>query len=180
MEKAWRLTIVVMVIVTIIATLALFKAYSCPDSTPGSFFWYVIPLACDIHTDTPMIADPPKEDVVTIIPENIDINSSSLGDIMVEFYNLDNTEYWVMEVYDNQGECNGMTCSDGARPLYDDSMIVLANNETTYIAITISPGEEQESTFTVKFCGKSDGTEITDCDEADIIHQKEFLMTVRR
>jgi len=140
-------------------------------------------------------AIPTESNTVTIFPGTIDVNVKETKDIKIGFFNPTiNTEKWVMEISDDSGdECGQGTngtemCFNKIQTVYVVTPFILPKDEIKRWRAVFKPdvgavdeGEsEAEYLFTVKFCGKSDGTSISDCDEADIIHQEEFVMTVRR
>jgi len=165
---------------------------------PNSSLWYFIPWDCDTGSEIFWVQygapiTTASADTVVITPETIDLDFGEEKEVKVAFFNPTiSTVYWTVGLFDDQGKCGGVSesdkCFDRIDFIYDDSMFVLKKDDTKGMYINIKPDNNAVKTgelsniymVRVKFCGKSDGTEISDCNEADIIHEKQFVMTVRR
>jgi len=204
MKKKWIILIgVVVVFIILNSVIKSNVCYLGPDTfyEPNSILWFALPLSCGVHARLTSISiepeylRPSEAEPLIINYKMFDVNVTETKDIMIGFFNpTDSTENWIMEVIDDSGEeCwkdnydeYSFLCYDNIIIMYRDIMFNLPRYRDIGWYVYFKPNENavRESEipyqFTVQVCGKSDGTNISDCDEADIIHQEEFVMTVRR
>jgi len=148
----------------------------------------------ELEVDPSLITQPSEADTVTITPETIDVNVKETKDIKIGFFNPTiSTENWIMEVSDDAGPCGqgssgNPKCFGQIQTVYVVSPFLLPKDEIKSWRVVFKPDTSAVGTgdsssiymLGVKFCGMDDGTEISSCDGATIVHQDQIVMTVRR